>query len=331
VRIVLWSAAYWPHLGGVETAARLLAGEFAALGHEPVVVTNTPGADDVPGVVVMRRAPLLRQAAALREADVVLMFGLGLRFLPLPLLLGRRTVVSHHGFYRGWTLPKALKRLVNRCTRNTAVSRAVAEALGAPSVLIANPYDDAVFFRRGDVARERALVFVGRLVSEKGVALLIEALALLAGADRWPTLTIVGSGPEEERCRRTAAAAGVARQIDWVGQLEGEALSIMLNRHRVLVVPSLCHEGFGIVALEGMACGCTIVGSDGGGLPEAIGPGGRTFPNGDARALADAIGAGLDGAVQAAPGAIEEHLRRHTRRAVAQRYLEVLQDAAGAA
>ncbi len=45
-------------------------------------------------------------------------------------------------------------------------------------------------------------------------------------------------------------------------------------------------EPFGIVALEGIACGCVVVGSEGGGLPEAIGPCGRTFKNGDAQDLA---------------------------------------------
>lgn len=329
MRIVLQSAAYWPHLGGVETVARLLAEEFAALGHEPVVLTDTPGPDAASGIAVLRRAPLALRAAALRKADVALMFGLGLRFLPLPLLLRRRTVVSHHGFYEGWSLPALLKRQVNRFTRNIAVSRAIAEALGAPSTVIANPYDDALFFRRNDVDRERDLVFVGRLVSDKGVALLIEALALLAGEGVRPMLTIVGVGPEEENCRRAAIAAGIERQIDWAGRLEGEALAVSLNRHRVLVAPSLCNEGFGMVALEGLASGCVVVGSRGGGLPEAIGPGGRTFPNGDAHALARELRATLEGALPQAAG-VEEHLRRHSRRAVALRYLEVLKSAAAA-
>jgi glycosyltransferase involved in cell wall biosynthesis len=140
-----------------------------------------------------------------------------------------------------------------------------------------------------------------------------------------PTLTVIGEGPEEQRCRAAAAAAGVAGQIEWGGARIGEDLAAALNAHRVMVVPSLWREPFGIVALEALACGCAVVGSSGGGLPEAIGPGGRTFPNGDARALAASLRATL--ADLPASAAVSEHLRRHTRRAIAERYLAVLEEA----
>ncbi len=325
------SGPYWPLLGGVETLARLLAEEFAALGHTTAVITDTPASsEDKSGVMVIRQASLRRRLAALRDADVVLMFGLGLRFLPLPILQRRPTVICHHGMYEGWRPAAVLKRCVNRLTRNIAPSQAVARALNAPATVIPNWYDDALFSRRQGVVRARDLAFVGRLVSDKGLELLIEAMALLAGEGQRPTLTVIGSGPEEEHCRRAATAGGVERQVEWSGSVQGEALAVALNRHRALVVPSLWSEPFGIVALEGMACGCAVVGSGGGGLPEAIGPGGRTFANGDARALAEALRATLADS-PAAPGAVEEHLRRHSRRVVAQRYLEVLKDAAGQA
>jgi glycosyltransferase involved in cell wall biosynthesis len=48
-------------------------------------------------------------------------------------------------------------------------------------------------------------------------------------------------------------------------------------------------EGFGVVALEGIACGCVVVGANGEGLPEAIGKCGKIFPNGDPLALADLL------------------------------------------
>ena len=63
----------------------------------------------------------------------------------------------------------------------------------------------------------------------------------------------------------------------------------LLQEHKILVIPSRYDEPFGVVALEGIACGCVAVGSVGGGLPEAIGPCGLTFPNGDAAALAQAL------------------------------------------
>jgi glycogen(starch) synthase len=328
MRIALQTAAYWPGVGGIETVARLLAEEFATLGHEPIVLTATPSdLEQESSIEVLRRPSFARSAEALRRADIVLMFGMRLRFLPLPVLLGKPTVVSHHTWYdEGMAAP--LKRVASRFTRNIAASEALARELGAPATVIPSPYDDRLYSRRTGIERSRDLVFVGRLVSDKGLSLLIEALALLGRDGVRPRLSVIGSGPEESRCRAAAEASRVERQIEWLGRQVGDALAVALNRHRVLVVPSLWDEPFGVVALEGAACGCTVVGSSGGGLPEAIGPCGRTFVNGNAQALAEALKAVLSGDGKSAQVASDEHLRNHSRRAIARRYLEVLEGTA---
>ncbi len=71
--------------------------------------------------------------------------------------------------------------------------------------------------------------------------------------------------------------------------MRGDALARLLNRHRVLVVPSRWEEPFGIVALEGAACGCVVVGTRSSGLVEAIGPCGPLVPKEDPQALAAAL------------------------------------------
>jgi len=88
---------------------------------------------------------------------------------------------------------------------------------------------------------------------------------------------------------KQAADLELRSQIEFVGPQRGEQLAKLLRQHQVLVVPSLWREPFGIVALEGIGCGCVVIGSASGGLGEAIGPCGVTFPNGDAVALATAI------------------------------------------
>jgi glycosyltransferase involved in cell wall biosynthesis len=133
------------------------------------------------------------------------------------------------------------------------------------------------------------LIFVGRLVSDKGVDLLLQTLKLLQNDNLFPNLTVVGSGPEEKNLQRIATELGLDRQLTFSGQKSGAALAEILNRHRILVVPSRWEEPFGIVALEGIACGCVTVGSEKGGLKEAIGPCGLTFENGNIRALADQV------------------------------------------
>jgi glycogen(starch) synthase len=137
-----------------------------------------------------------------------------------------------------------------------------------------------------EIARDKTIVFVGRLVSDKGVDLLLQALKLLQRDGFSPDLTIVGSGPEETRLRKLSADLGLDRQVTFAGQQSGNALAQTLNRHRVLAVPSRWAEPFGVVALEGIACGCVVVGSQDGGLKEAIGPCGLTFKNGKVDELA---------------------------------------------
>jgi glycosyltransferase involved in cell wall biosynthesis len=100
----------------------------------------------------------------------------------------------------------------------------------------------------------------------------------------------------------------------------------MLNRHRILVAPSRWQEPFGLVALEGIASGCVVVASSGGGLTDAVGGCGLIFPTGNAVALADSIEKLLteqDLAGSLLSGATE-HLKRHKQAVVAQFYLREL-------
>jgi glycosyltransferase involved in cell wall biosynthesis len=192
-------------------------------------------------------------------------------------------------------------------------------------VRIGNPYRDEIFRIVPGISRDRDLVFLGRLVSDKGVDLLLLALASLRDRGLIGQLTIIGSGPEEPLLRDLVGQLALGEQVQFAGPQGGEALVQLLNRHRIMVVPSRWEEPFGIVALEGIACGCVIVGSSGGGLPEAIGPCGVTFPNGDHAALAEGLRRLLDSEQEIGRlrNAARAHLRKFTARAVADAYLAV--------
>jgi glycosyltransferase involved in cell wall biosynthesis len=98
-----------------------------------------------------------------------------------------------------------------------------------------------------------------------------------------------------------------------------------MRRHKVLVIPSAYVEPFGVVALEGSACGCMILGSDGGGLLEAIGPSGITFRRGDAADLS----AKLTSLFRASPESaaqsrsVKDHLERHHPCRIASEYMKI--------
>jgi glycosyltransferase involved in cell wall biosynthesis len=335
MRLLIYSPAFLPHIGGLEINTAQLSAQLVRLGQEVVVVTRTPGdgPDGFPFRVVRDPSPgeLLRWT---RWCDVFLQQNVSLRGL-WPLLLVRRPWIAvHHSWYcrtdgRVAWQDRLKRRLLRRAVASVSVSRAVAEDLTTPSVVIPNPYRDEIFRRLPGIERSAELVYVGRLVSDKGVKVLLDALALLAGRGLRPHLSVVGDGPERPALVAQAERLGLAAQVEFLGTRQAPEVAEILNRHQVLVVPSLYQEPFGIVALEGIACGCLVVGSQGGGLKDAIGPCGLTFPNGDATTLASILNLVLgdpairDDLLRQAP----VHLASHTGDAVARLYLRVIEGA----
>ena len=337
MRILIYSPAFYPNVGGIESLVSTLAHEFSRLGHEVKVVSRTPadGADDAqfPFAVVRRPRPL-KLWRLMRWCEIYFQPNVSLRGL-WPLAFARRPwVASHNNWYaradgrRAWQ--DRLKHRAARLASGISVSRAVAAHLrGAPSIVIPNAYREDVFRLTPSIARDAELVFVGRLVSDKGADVLLDALARLCARGLTPGLTIVGGGPEEAALRRQASELGVAAQVSFAGVKRDQELAQLLNAHRIMVVPSRWDEPFGIVALEGIACGCAVVGSAGGGLPEAIGPCGATFPNNDAEALTNVLAELLTDEERLASFRAEaqSHLARHRPLEVARAYLQVFEKA----
>jgi glycosyltransferase involved in cell wall biosynthesis len=329
VKILLGSHHFSPSRGGIETVSSLLAREFVKSGHEVRVVTQTPGDGDF-AFAVIRRPGVFELFRQLRWCDVFLQNNISLRTL-WPLLLVRRPLFIIHQTWMtnpdgttGWQ--HRLKRFILRYATSFAISGPIERTLPAPSIRVGNPYDDEVFNDLPGEKRDRELIFVGRLVSDKGANLLLDAMKSL---ETKPRLTIVGDGPERDALEKQAVDLQLETQVEFAGPRVGEELAKLLRRNEVLVVPSIWQEPFGIVALEGIACGCVVVGSVGGGLAEAIGACGVTFPNGDAPALAKAIDrlladpAERDRLRRNAPS----HLTRFTPRHIAAIYLEAMKKA----
>jgi len=111
------------------------------------------------------------------------------------------------------------------------------------------------------------LVFVGRLVEKKGVAYLIEAVAILAV--RYPALklNIVGDGPLRGSLESLAAKFGVEEKVHFAGSVLNEDVPDFLRAAKISVMPSVVassgdQEGLGLVAVEALGCGCAVVAFD---------------------------------------------------------------------
>lgn len=149
--------------------------------------------------------------------------------------------------------------------------------------------------------------YAGGLVPEKGVDVLLQALALcnqqpaggLGSSSRGQSpaatctparLRIAGSGSQETALRSLAAQLGVADCVTFVGRLSSLEMPDFYASIDVLVLPSrsLAHwkEQFGRVLIEAMAAGVPVIGSTGGEIPNVIGDAGLVFPEDDAEALA---------------------------------------------
>ena len=326
MKILISSYFFYPSVGGLETVSAILAREFVHAGHAVKLVTQTPftGVDDFPFEVI-RQPTALHLLSLVYWCDFYLQNNVSL-LLAWPLLLIRRPwVVAHHI----WLSPDwkgRLKRFLLRFGIGVSISAAIAADF-PPSTVIPDPYDNTVFYERSEICRDRDLVYVGRLISDKGAHLVLEALANLRSNGLCLTLTIVGIGPEESTLRKMTQQLRLDNQVFFAGMKREYALAHLLNAHRVMVVPSICLESFGIVALEGIACGCIVIGSEGGGLKDAIGPCGLTFPNGDVEALTQCLANLFEHpehwAVFRAGAA--DHLAHHTPEAVASAYLRVLE------
>jgi glycosyltransferase involved in cell wall biosynthesis len=132
-----------------------------------------------------------------------------------------------------------------------------------------------------------SLLYSGRLWPEKGVDVLIEALALL-GDDA--CLEVAGDGPERPRLEALARSRAPGR-VRFHGFVPRERLHELLRAAAVVALPSRSHENQPLAALEAFATGVPVVATDRGGLPELVSDRyGAIVPPDDATALAEALG-----------------------------------------
>lgn len=330
MKILISSYVFSPSVGGIETVSALLAPEFVKAGHEVILVTNTKEEDGISWPFTVYRQPSMAKMIELtRWCDVYFQNNISIHYA-WPLLFVRRPwVIAHHTWIgrltRNWDWRGECKRFLLRFGANATVSRAVANDIPVPSTIVGNPYSDHVFTRIRNVVRDKELVYLGRLVSDKGIDLLIKSMADLKSRGLTPRLTIIGSGEEEPALRKLAEDLDVNGQIDFTGSKSPEEIACLLNAHYVLVVPSRWPEPFGIVVLEAIASGCIVVAAQSGGLPDVVGPCGITFEMCDITALSEALYTVLTQPAlrQTLAQEFDPHLNQFKPATVAAKYLQI--------
>jgi glycosyltransferase involved in cell wall biosynthesis len=276
-----------PQNGGQGSFCADLAKGMLRRGHEVTAVTINGAMWDTwareEGVTRLRIVqPSLR---ALRHADIVHLNNPGLRMLLMARFLGKPTVVTHMGFFAicpegiAWPTPACgagptqlgpcrtcrrqswirrahlhLQAWLLRRAVNVGVSRRVAERLSAQEAIM-GPFDLGWVPDFSQEPVESRIAYIGRLVPEKGVDVVIRALAELPNV----SLDVYGDGDHRGALEAQAAQLGLATRVCFHGLRDRPILA--LRHAAALVVPSLWDEALGYVTIEGMAAGKAVIGA----------------------------------------------------------------------
>jgi glycosyltransferase involved in cell wall biosynthesis len=203
--------------------------------------------------------------------------------LPFPFERWRKYVLRNASF------------AVGRSSEAVAVLRD--KGYEGPAEVVANAVDSQVFRRLDREACRQELGlrgfvagYVGRLVEEKGLIDMVDALP-----DCHPAVNLlfVGSGPLEAELRQRALEMGLESRVRFLAQQPGDALPRVMNAMDVLILPSRTtsrwKEQFGRVIIEAHACETPVIGSDSGAIPQVVGSGGLIFRERNPAVLAVSI------------------------------------------
>jgi FkbM family methyltransferase len=342
MRILIYSHAFAPNVGGVETVVMHLAAGLSRVVNanggpsaEVTVVTPVLRGTFDDGTLPFRlvRCPsLLELARQIRHADV--MHVAGASFLPmlLGLLLGKPVVVEHHGFQticpngqllheptqkpcpghfiagrhrecircnaqigllaslKLWLLTFPRRWLCARAAANVTPTRWLSSLLGLPRMTTI--YHGLPGECNHDFSPVSSLppvvAFIGRLVSTKGVDVLLRAASRVKAKGLAFTLRIIGDGPQRSCLEEQAEAMNLGDRVKFLGYQPDAKLPEALSGVSTVVVPSLAGEVFGLVAAENMRRGILPIVS-GDALAEVVGDTGLSFPPGDDEALAGCL------------------------------------------
>jgi glycosyltransferase involved in cell wall biosynthesis len=147
---------------------------------------------------------------------------------------------------------------------------------------------------RAIASQKLRIAYVGRLVPEKGIPVLLEAAKILKAEGRDFEIRIIGDGSERPKLEELIERDELESFTSITGFLTGDAFARALQDISVVVMPSTWEETAGLAAIEQMLRGRLVIAADIGGLSEVLGDTGLTFAPGDALSLANCLGSVMD-------------------------------------
>jgi glycogen(starch) synthase len=300
MRVLFWSGAFWPTIGGVEVIARKLLPALQRRGHEFTVVTpksnaNSPDEDEYEGIPVYRFS--FQNHFTPSAVDYVIgmrrkIDGLKRAFLPdlvhinavnrsdffylttsqtprLPLL------VTLHGQWENQIEP-VVEQTLRRADWVAGCSAAMLDRgrqlvpeIGARSSVVYNGIEMPLLAPEPLPYDPPRIACLGRLSPEKGMD--VALAAFVSVLDRFPEarLIIGGDGALKAELEKQAADLGIASSVDFIGWVPPEGVPALINTSTMVLMPSR-QESLGLVALEAASMARPIVATRVGGLPEVV-------------------------------------------------------------
>ncbi len=349
MKLLIYSHAFAPQIGGVETYALHLARGLAARDERKAahvtVVTQSPKKDfddSAMPFAIVRSPGIMQLRKLIRESDVVHLAGPVIMPLIFALFARKPIVVEHHGYQAscpnglllyqpsktacpnhymknefsaclkcntsesGWfasikmlMLTPLRRFLCRRVNVNLCISKHVAARLELPNSIVVyygvpqtteilSNIQPAPIAQTSSQSAKPALsiAYVGRLVLEKDVPTIVEAVRLAQASGYRIAFKIIGDGPDHPRVESAISAHTFDPPISMTGFLSGDPFKNALSDADVVVIPTIMEETAGLAVMEQLDRAKPVIVSDIGGLAEVAGDAGLKFPPGNAVALA---------------------------------------------
>jgi glycogen(starch) synthase len=320
VRILFWSSAFWPSIGGIQVLAARLLPALEKRGCEHLVVSTKSGCvehevADLDGIPVhyfpfwesmvdaKQLAKTRQQVAELKRefrADLIHINGLSRSDFyhhltahesPAPLL------VSLHSAWLPEENQLAMRTMssaewVVACSDSTLTgARDMVPDITCRSSVLHNGLDLPSLTPTELSFDPLRILCLGRLVEDKGFDIALEAVSRLRQRIPSVMLTLAGDGPSRSDLEQQAARLGIADIVRFTGWIDSEKIPALVNEASLVVVPSRWQEPFGLVALQAALMERPAVVTKVGGLPEVVihNETGLLVTPEDSSALADAI------------------------------------------
>jgi glycogen(starch) synthase len=297
MKILIISSQFYPMIGGVPEMTQNYAKVFSDFGNEVKLIVGNNYTKEYfykKNIKVFIKPNFIEKNNLFNWADIIFKVHVSLRLAPFRPKHLKKTIVSIHNFLMSkdlninYFITKIKINYLKTVAKIFYVSHFLRKKNNLKGNVIYNFYDSNNFYNKKKI-RNKKIIYVGNLLESKGIHLLLKAVALIKDKLNFSDVSIVGDGYKKKELKALSRQLKIDQYIRFYpGTKNKKKINNFYNNHKIHVVPSI-NEPFGVVVLEGLACGCINISSRSGGLIEAAGECGTFFKSNNYHDLANVL------------------------------------------